>query len=155
FRLLHVLHENAGGRALEEVDRQRQQACEGSRGDADVDLVRGEQQQVALEEGEGGIEQDGERDADRQNVERRVGVVHEHLVEDNLDENRYRKREQVQGQCGGEDVAEDPSLAQKLGDEPPKTKGLPLIGEAMHPLEEDRRSAPASAEGLLIEKDGS
>ena len=65
-RLLHVLHEDAGRCLLEQRDRQVEEMSEGARRDPDVDLVGGVEQEIAPQEGEGGIEDKRDRDADGQ-----------------------------------------------------------------------------------------
>ena len=154
LHLLHVAHDDASGVALEILDRQRQQLAEGASRQPDVDHVGRVQQQGLAHEAEAGLEQQQADDGHRQHGQGRVALVHQHLVDDQLREDRHAHAEQLQHDGGDRDVAEGLALAQDLGDEPAQSERLVLVEQLVLALEQHQLAGPAAQEiGLLDQTD--
>ena len=123
--------------------------AEGLRRDANVDPVGRVEQQVAPQEAEDGVEHQRDSDADRQHVERRIALVHQHLVDDELEEDRRDEGQRVEHDGRDGDVGEQPPLAHQLGDEPAEAETLRCRDRPPATLHEQRRARPQRAEFLL------
>ena len=75
----------------------------------------------------------------------------QHLVDDELEEDRRRQAEGVEDDRGQRDVDEEPLLADELGHEPAKAERLLGVRHLVVALDEDDAPAPARAELILAQ----
>ena len=143
--LLHVLEQHSGGNSFEEVHRQPHQVLKGLGRGRDVDLVGGEEQEVAAHIFDQRVEQNGDQNADAEHVQRVVGAVHQHLVHHDLEEERNDQREDRQQRHHQRNLPEHPLELQKFRNEPAEREGLVLVGERVGLLQQD-----AFARALLL-----
>jgi hypothetical protein len=83
-----------------------------------VDAVARVQDQVLTHPGHGGAEYHEHRQPDADHGEGIQGVVHDHLVDDDLGEQGGGERHQLDGKGSHEDVAEYLAVLEQFGDEP-------------------------------------
>ncbi|CDX57379.1 hypothetical protein MPL3365_270007 [Mesorhizobium plurifarium] len=146
-----MLGDDAGRGALKEIDRQRQQTREGADRGAHIDSRRGVDQQDAPQIVENRVEQDRRADPDGEHSERRIGLVHEHFVDRDLDEDRQGKRQHLQGDRGHRDVAEHRAVADDFGEEPGKAEGSAFIAQREGAAQQQELAGPLPAERCLVE----
>ena len=144
--LLHVLDENSGGGLLEQRDRQAQEVRERACRHPDVDAVRRVEQEISAQEGERGVEDEGDADADGEDGQRRIALVDEHLVDHQLEEERRREAERVEDEGGDGDVDEEAPLAQDFRHEPAEAEGLVGVEQLELALQEEDGPAPGARE---------
>src|SRR5690606_1480675 len=114
----------------------------------DVDAVGGKDQQIAPQKDKGGIKKQRDADTGREHIEGGIALVHEHLVNDQLEEYRRRQPKRVQKQhCHGH-VQEKPSLARDFRQEPAEAEGLVRIVKCIAALGQNQFAPPAFAELL-------
>ena len=135
--LLHVLDEHAGRDAFVEVDRETEQAREGLHGQADVDAVRGVQQEVFFEVLQDGVDAEHDGDADADGHERDPALVYEHLVDNDLEEQRDDQADGADGEDGDGDLRQQGPLAEKFRDEPAEAELLVFVDDGVMLLHED------------------
>jgi len=92
---LQASHQHAGRPLLEERQRKAQQVAEDPASEHRVDPVAGVQDQVLAQPRHHGGEYGEERQRDGDNHERRFRPVHDHLVDENLSEERRRQADQL------------------------------------------------------------
>ena len=96
FEFAHPRDDIAHPARLEIRERQAQQMAEQLRAKRDVDPVRRVREHVRAQPAEHGIEQRHDEQPEREQIERGETAVHEHLVDDDLEEQRGDEREQLQ-----------------------------------------------------------
>ena len=146
LRLLHVAGDDPGGAGLEVGDGQFQQVGEGLLRQADVDAVGGVEQEVLAQEGEHRIEQQGERHPAGQDIQGRVALVDDDLVDDQLHEDGHGQRQDVEHQGADGHVAQELALAEEFGDEPAQAEGLFVVEQRVVALEQDQLARPRPAQ---------
>ena len=116
----HARHRIADASRLEIGDRQRHQVAEQPGAELHVDAVRRVREHIGAQRAEHSLEQ-GQRDqADDQNIERAHASMHEHLVDDHLEEQRgYDAKDLKEERCE-QHLAQKPAVlvdrAEKPGD---------------------------------------
>src|SRR5712664_486024 len=110
--------------------------------DANVDFVGCIEQHVAAQKVEYGIEQQCAGGAGGEHIERCKALVNQHLVDNELEEDRKRQTERIKQNGGDRDVGEQSPLANQLGDEPAKSERLLRTGRGTISLDQDRVAEP-------------
>ena len=90
--------------------RQGHQVAEQARTQLDVDAVGGVREQIGALDAEDGLEQRDRHQTHHQHLQRRQAAVHQHLVDDHLEEQRRDQREELQEERGDEHLAEEASI---------------------------------------------
>ena len=153
FGLLHVLQQNAGGNAFEEVQRQPHQVRKGFGGGGNVDLVGHEEQQVTADIIHQRVEGYDDQHPDAENVEGVAGLIDQDLVHHDLEEEGDDQRKDGQQRHHQRDLAEDPFVFEEFRDEPAQAERLFLVGEFVDLLEQDEAPAEFVAELLFGKED--
>ena len=132
-----MLDEHAGRDAFVEVDGEAEQAREGLHRQADVDAVRGVQQEVFFEVLQDGVDAEHDGDADADGHERDPAVVHEDLVHDDLEEQRDDQADGADGEDGDGDLHQQGPLTEEFRDEPAEAELLIFVDDRIMLLHED------------------
>ncbi len=153
--LLHVLDQDARRHLLEMGERQAEEMREGLHRHADVDAVRGVEQQVAPQEREAGLEHEGQDDAAGEHGQGGIGFVGQHPVDDELREQRDGEPDGVERERRHDHVGEEPALAQDLWHEPQETERPAPVRRAAPCLRAHQQhlAGPGGAEGRLVEEE--
>src|SRR5262249_45057095 len=100
--------------------RQSQQVVEQAGTEFDVDAVGGVREQIGPQDAQNGLENRDRQQTDDQDVEGAQAAVHQHLVDDHLEEQRRDEREQLQEERRDQHLAQEIAIfvdrAQKPGD---------------------------------------
>ena len=121
--LLQLVGHHARRIGVEIMDRQPQQVLDRAGSDLMVELAGDEGEQIIPQIVEAGVEEDQHADPGAQGIKRREGLVRDHLVDEQLEEDRHRERDQVHGQRRGHDVAHQGALGEQFRGEPGKAEG--------------------------------
>lgn len=124
---------------------------EGADRGAHIDPRRGVDQQDAPQIIENRVEHDRGADPDGEHNECRIGLVHEHLVDGDLDEDRQGKRQHLQRDRGHRDVAEHRAVADDFREEPGKAERPALIRQRECAAQQQELAGPLPAERRLVE----
>ena len=146
-----MLSEHACRHVLEEVERQVEHVLEGSGSDAQVDLVGGVQQQVVAQEIKTRIHGQGNGHAEPEYVQGGEGLVDQHLVDDDLEENRGHQGDGIDEQHRQGDIKEGHLLTKDLGDEPAQAERLVFVAEAPGAFEQEDLAGPDRLELLATQ----
>lgn len=107
------------GRAVFEVRQVKpQQVSEYLAAEHRVDAIAGVQHQVLAQPAHAGAERHEHGEPHRDHDERALRLMHHHLVDDDLGENRRGERDELDEERGEKHVAPDAPMAQKLVPEP-------------------------------------
>jgi len=118
---LHAMQprdDDAGRSLLEVAQRQAQHMTEHLTAEHGVDAVPGVNHQVLAQPGHHGREHHEHHERESDHRQRAVRLMHDHLVDDRLCEQRRRERHELNRQRGEQDIAEDALVLDQLGDEP-------------------------------------
>ena len=148
-----MLDEHARGDLLVEVDRQTEQPGERLHREPDVDAVRGVEQEVFLEVLEHGVDAQHDGHADADGPQGRDAFVHEHLVHDDLEEQRDHEPDGADGQDGDGDLGEEGALAEEFRDEPAETELLVFVDDGVVLLHEHETAGILLLPVLLVQED--
>ncbi len=88
-----------------------------------VDAVAGVEHEVLPRPGHGRVEDEEQRQRHADDGERVQGVVHHHLVDDHLGEERRREPDQLEDERGDQHLPPDRAVLEELGHEPPEAEG--------------------------------
>ncbi len=91
---------------------------EDAAGEDRVDAIAGVQEKILAHVAESGGENEEEQQRRHDHRQRARGVMDDHLVDDDLGEQRRGERNELHHQRSGEHVAPDGAVAQELGHEP-------------------------------------
>src|SRR5262245_201197 len=120
LQFAHPRHRIADAPRLKVAHRQSQQVAEQARAELDVDAVGGVREQIGAQDGQNGLENRDRQQTDDQHVQRAQGPVHQHLVDDHLEEQRRDEREQLQEERRDQHLAQEMAIfvdrAKKPGD---------------------------------------
>ena len=152
--LLHMLHEHARGGLFEDADREVEEMGKGLPRRPDVDAVGGEEQEIAAQEIERGLEKERCSHADREHGQRRVALMDEHLVDDELEEDRGREAEREEEEGGERHLAEELPLPGDLREEPGNAERPLGCGGRGGAGEQHRIAVPDVLQLLAAERDG-
>ena len=123
LQFAHPRHRIADAPRLEVGHRQSQQVVEQARAELDVDAVGGVREQIGPQDAQNGLEHRDRHQTDDQHVERAQGPVHQHLVDDHLEEQRRDQGEQLQEERRDQHLAQEMAIfvdrSQKPGDVEP------------------------------------
>ncbi len=103
---------------LEIGHRQGQQVAEQPRAELDVDAVGGVGEQVGAQDAQNGLESRDRHKADHQHVEGAERAVHQHLVDDHLEEQRRDQAEQLQEERRDQHLAQQATILVDRAQEP-------------------------------------
>ena len=103
---------------LEIRQRERQDMAEQLRAESDVNPVRRMRKEIGPQPTQDRIEQRQGNHADRQHMERREALVDEHLVDDDLGEQRRQQGKELQEERRDQHLTEKLSVLDDRGDEP-------------------------------------
>src|SRR5262249_10310074 len=101
-------------------DRQRQQVAKQARSQFDVDAIGGVGKKVGAKDAEDRFENANRHQADNQYIERRHATMHEHLVDDDLKEERRDEREDLKEERSDQHLAEQVAILVNGPQEPGK-----------------------------------
>jgi hypothetical protein len=123
LQFAHPRYGVADAPRLEIGHRQRQQVPKQARPELDVDAVGGVREQIGPQDSEHGLEnRDGHKSED-EDIEGVQGPVHQHLVDDDLEEQRRDQAEQLQEERAEQHLAQEVAIfvdrPQKPGDVEP------------------------------------
>ena len=104
---------------------------EGLGGGGYIDFVGGKEQQIAFGEFERSVEDDGEDDTGSDDVEGVITAVDQHLVHDDLEEERNGKTQDGEGRHEDGDLPEYAAHTDKFRNEPCQTERAVFIGEVI------------------------
>ena len=141
--LLHVARQHAGGRSLEEEQRQAEQVAERARGQPPVDLAGDEQHEVVAGVAEDAVEQRQDAEDQHQRIQGLIAAVGDDLVDEDLEHERRREGDHRRHRRGHRDVPEQALVAQQLGQEPAQAERLALVAQPLHALAQNQRAVPA------------
>jgi hypothetical protein len=143
LQFAHPRHRVADAPRLKVGHRQSQQVAEKARAEFDVDAVGGVREQIGAQDAQNGLENRDRQQPDDQHVQRAQRPVHQHLVDDHLEEQRRDEREQLQEERRDQHLAQEMAIfvnrAQKPGD--------------VEPAGNVRQSCPAGHEDQLAVPD--
>ena len=97
FQFTHPRHRVADAPRLEIGHRQSQQVAKQARAKFDVDTVGGVREQIGPQDSQHGLEHRDRHQSDNQHVEGAQGPVHQHLVDDHLEEQRRNESRTAAG----------------------------------------------------------
>ena len=124
---------------------------EDARAEHGVDAVAGVEHEVLARPGHRRAEHEEEDEREPDHGERALGVVHDHLVDDHLGEERRREPDQLDHERGDEHVAPDRAVADELGHEPAEAEALALARRRRR-RRRPRVTARVTSEGLRLEE---
>ena len=110
LELAHPRHGIADAPRLEIGDRQGQQMAEEPRAELDIDAVGGVREEIGPQPAEHRLEDRDRHQADDQHVERAQAAMHQHLVDDDLEEQRRDQREELQEERGDQHLGEQAAV---------------------------------------------
>ncbi len=125
---LQARHQRAGRALLEVARRQAQQVLEDAHAEHRVDAVAGVQDKRLSSPRQRRAEGEEDRQRRRDHGERRMRVMHHHLVDHDLGAERRRKPDELQRERRQQHIAPDRSVAQQLGQEPAQAEALEARG---------------------------
>ena len=142
-----MLDEHTAGDSLVEIHRQIQQFTESLGSQADIDAIRGKDEQIILQKLQNRVEHEGNTHRDPQHGEGGIALVHQHLIHHQLEEQRSHQPDGADGEHRQRYLAQQFLLPGKLRHKPQQTKGAVLIQQGEHALEEHHLAGKA---GLVI-----
>ena len=142
LELAHARHRIADAPGLEIGDRQRQQMAEQPGAELDVDAVGGVGEQIGAQDAEDRLEdRDGDQ-ADDQDVERAQAAMHEHLVDDDLEEQRRDQGKELQEERGDQHLAEQAAILVDGAQEPGDVEAARQVEQAGAARHQDEPAVP-------------
>ena len=115
----------------------------------DVDAVGGVAQRIGAQELEDRLEQAQRHHADDQHHQGRHALVDEHFIDDELEEERARKREQLHEERGDQHMREGPAVAQDRGPEPAKAEAVGIRSRPAEPPGDENDGARRESFGFV------
>src|SRR5258708_3533192 len=103
---------------LEIGHRQSQQVVEQARAKFGIDAVGGVRKQIGPQDAQDGLEDGNRYQTYDQHVEGAQGPVHQHLVDDHLEEKRRDQSEKLQEERRGQNLAQEMSILVDRGQKP-------------------------------------
>jgi hypothetical protein len=123
FQFTHPRHRVADAPRLEIGHRQGQQVAKQARAKFDIDSVGGVREQIGAQDSQHGLEDRDRHQSEDEDVERVQGAVHQHLVDDHLEEQRRDESEHLQEEGCEQHLAHEVAVfmdrSQKPGDVEP------------------------------------
>jgi hypothetical protein len=107
-----------------------------------VDSIRRVRHQVHLEHREDGFEHDHDEHSRGQHMQRRNALVHQHLVDDHLCEQRGRQTEQLNHEGRGQNLAQSLAILPHRRDKPVETEWPVRVIEAQAGLDQYQFTGP-------------
>ena len=114
-----------------------------------VDAVGGVAQRIGAQELEDRLEQAQRHHADDQHHQGRHALVDEHFVDHELEEERARKRKQLDEKRGDQHMREGPAVAQDRGPEPAKAEAVGIRSRAAEPAGDENDGARRESFGFV------
>ena len=151
-RLLQFVGGDARWVGVEIVDRQFQQMVDRGERDRAVELARDERQEVVAQIIEAAVEQDQQRDPGGDCVQGRESLVRHDLVDQQLEEDWHRQRDQVHRQGGDDDVAHQPPLGEQFRREPGEAEMGVLLARRQR-AQDDGCAVPGAFERLARQEE--
>ena len=148
-----MFEQHTGGNAFEKVDRQPHQVAESFHRRRNIDLVGGEEQEIAAQIFEEAVEQYRTQDADTEDIERIVSLVDQNFINNDLEEQRDDQREYLQHDHHESDLTEDSFILDELRDEPAKAERLIFIGKFVDLFQQDELAGKLIFKLFLREED--
>ena len=130
-------------------ERQAEEMMEKPPPQLDVDAVGGVAQRIGAQELEDRLEQAQRHHADDQHHQGRHALVDEHFVDDELEEERARKREQLHEERGDQHMRERPAVAQDRGPEPAKAEAVGIRSRPAEPPGDENDGARRESFGFV------
>lgn len=127
FDAVQTGDQGAGRAVLEIGQRQSEQVPKDLAAQHGIDAIAGMQHEVLAQPGHGAGEEHEHDQGHAEHDQGAVGLVNNHLVDDDLGEQRCRQADQLDGQTGEQHVAPDGLVFEEFGDEPFETEFL-LLG---------------------------
>jgi hypothetical protein len=118
---------------LEISERQAEQMMKQAPAQFDVDPVGGVVERVGPQELQDGFEQAERHHAEHEHDQGRHALVNQHLVDDKLEEDWRRERENLHEQRGDEHVGERAPVAQNRGEEPAEAERVGIGARSAEP----------------------
>ena len=115
-----------------------------------IDLVRGEEQEIASDEFHETVENHRTDDTDTDRIEGHDAFVHQDLVHHDLEKQRHDQRKERDDADRQRDLAEDPFQFQEFGNEPAETERLIFIGQPVGLFQQETLAAVDLPELCLI-----
>ena len=154
FQLAHAGHGIAHAARLEIGERQPQEMAEQVRAETDIDARGGVGEDIGAQRAEDAFEQDHGQQADGQHVQRGECLVHQHLVDHHLEEQRHEQCEQLQEERGDQDFRERFAVLDDGRDEPGEIE-FAVFGAQVGALgEQDQAPVPELLEHLARDQRG-
>jgi hypothetical protein len=116
--------------------------AEQARTQLDVDAVGGVREQIGALDAEDGLEQRDRHQTHHQHLQRRQAAVHQHLVDDHLEEQRRDQREELQEERGDEHLAEEASIFVDRPEKPGDAESACDVGQAGPAGHQDQPAVP-------------
>src|SRR5579883_189050 len=152
LELPHARHGIAGAACLEIGDGQGHEMTEEPRAELDIDAVGGVREDVSAERAQHGLEHRDGDEPDHQHIERRQAAMHQHLVGDDLEEERRHQREKLEEERGDDDLAKDAAVLVHRLEEPGHVEAAHELAERGAARHEHQPPAPHGLEDGALDE---
>lgn len=143
-----MLSEHSSGDMLKKIQRQVQHMPKSPGSYPKIDFIGGMEQQVISEKIKSAIHRQGYGHAKPQDVQGGEGLIHQHLINDDLKKNRGNQGNGIDEQDGQGNVHKGFFLPQDLRNKPAQTERLCFVGEFEGTFKEINFTIPKSFELL-------
>ena len=112
------------------------------RAEFDVDAVGGVREQIGAQDAHDGLEHRDRNQSDHEHVERAERAMHQHLVDDDLEEQRRDQPEQLQEERRQQDLAEQAPVFVDRAEEPADVEAAADVRQSGAARHQDQSAVP-------------